>query len=194
MDLALSAADKLPIATIISKTAHGGTLTEASPNVRVGGVMTGVTLGNPDAAAKVCEELARSRGSKTATAPKYTQSFSNRGIEASRLIIRGATGSKITEGQLFSQATTSGKSDLVDGKDGRYDLGAPGGTYASAQRDLLAQNGVPAITSDLSTAQTSSSSTRGSSTPSPSSRCYPVTTSPTRRSSRGWRRSWPPSR
>jgi uncharacterized Zn-binding protein involved in type VI secretion len=73
-----------PAAWLSSKTIHKGFVFGLSPNVIYGGPSGGATVGNPDAAARMCEKGAEGRTNKN----PYQQSKDNNcGCEAARMLL-----------------------------------------------------------------------------------------------------------
>lgn len=88
-----------PAARITSKTLHKGDVILGSTNVLIGGPSAGVTLGNPTVAWAACQVAAMGR-----TSGRTQQSYSNCGVEASRIIINQATGKRYTEDDTLDWA------------------------------------------------------------------------------------------
>lgn len=82
---------------------HGGTLVQGSTNVEIDGPTVGAVLGNPTRGAALCQEAAAGR-----TSGQTNQSYPNCGVEASRLVIREATGNDLGEEALLDRAMDNG--------------------------------------------------------------------------------------
>lgn len=109
-----------------------GKITGGSPNVIIGGARAGVTLGNPDKAAKRCQEAAKGR-----TSGSTSQSYNNCGVESSRQLIN-ENGNPIDEDTLLNNSMASGDAQSAAT---RF---ASGGTQTNTISNILNNNGVPA--------------------------------------------------
>jgi len=109
-----------------------GKIVEGSANVIIGGPRAGATLGNPDQAAKRCQEAAKGR-----TSGKTQQSYNNCGVESSRQLIN-ESGNPIDEDTLLNNSMASG--DAAQ-EATRFESG---GTQTNTISNILNNNGVPA--------------------------------------------------
>src|SRR5580700_3468594 len=135
-----------PAARMTDKTMHGGLISFGSGNVMIGGPTAGVTLGDPDAAAKDCAALAATR--HTPGSPH--QSYGNCGIEAWRAIInrqRAADGlPPLTEDDALARAIGLGAAAHDPDKPWSY-----GSTTVDDRVKLLGDQGVDASAEPWST-------------------------------------------
>ena len=81
-----------PGARLTSKTLHQAVVMGLSTNVFYGGPSGGVTLGNPDEAAKMCEQSRR--GTQGSLQQSYPQ---NCGCECARMLLNRVNGTKVSE-------------------------------------------------------------------------------------------------
>jgi uncharacterized Zn-binding protein involved in type VI secretion len=103
-----------PAARTLSKMMHGGIVVGMSPDVLIGGDSAGVTLGNPDAAQRMCEKAATSRD-PTNGRPMQQSYAQNCGCESARMLLNQANGTNVGE-QKFLGCTqinkqSTGKND-----------------------------------------------------------------------------------
>lgn len=120
-----------PAARITSKTLHKGDVIFGSTNVLIGGPSAGVTLGNSKAAVAACQAAAEGRKSGSTA-----QSYSNCGVEASRIIINQAKGERHTEDEVLDGAIAR---DRVAKRETRKQTG---GIKTEQQERLLRDYGV----------------------------------------------------
>jgi hypothetical protein len=93
---------------------HGGILIGMSPDVLIGGDSCGITLGNPDAAQKMCEKAASSRD-PTNGRPMQQSFGQNCGCECTRMLLNQANGTNVSEQQFLGctqvNKQSTGKND-----------------------------------------------------------------------------------
>ena len=116
-----------------------GELLHGSANVLIGGPSAGIGLGQVGSGTAMCEAVKAGRSKPG----KAHQSYSNCGIEATRQIIQQATGSTITEDELFDEALREGDCTRETGKpteaENRY---RSGGTTNANREAIAARHGV----------------------------------------------------
>lgn len=117
-----------PAARLGDPTVHGGVITAGAATVFIG---TAGISGNPWVGEKVFKGMASGRVSGS-----VQQSYGNCGVESSRQIINHATGGKVSENQLLTQAFNNGWAAVDETQ------AQTGGTSPAQRQSILASQNV----------------------------------------------------